>query len=116
MNCSVHDCHSPALKRGWCSAHYQRQRKHGTLEGHSTPRGAATRFYYEVALTYEGDECLIWPYANVRGYAQLVVDGRTQRLVCRCGCTPHRTRETGGLNRASPERRGAARDSSERRH
>lgn len=28
--CSIDECESPAIKRGWCSTHYQRWRKHGT--------------------------------------------------------------------------------------
>jgi len=83
--CYVEDCQREAIRRGLCSLHYQRVRKHGTPDGHSTPRGAASRFYRDVVLQYDGDECLIWPYANVNGYAQLVVDGKTMlvtRLIC----------------------------------
>ena len=83
--CSVEGCERSAIKRGWCGLHYQRWRKYGTTDGHGTPRGAATRFFNEVVLPYDGDECLIWPFANIKGYAQLVVDGKTKlvtRLVC----------------------------------
>lgn len=83
--CSVDGCDSKPLSLGLCAKHYQRQNKHGTLDGKGTPRGDAARFYHEVVRPYEGDDCLFWPYANVRGYAQVVIDGRTQlvtRLIC----------------------------------
>jgi hypothetical protein len=39
-----------------------------------------------VVLQYEGDDCLIWPYANNRyGYGQMVYEGRhreVHRVVC----------------------------------
>lgn len=46
-----------------------------------TARGAAAAFYAE-AENYDGDECLLWPFARVRGYAVMRVDGETV-YVCR---------------------------------
>ncbi len=35
-------------------------------------RGEALRFYIETVLPYEGDDCLIWPFARTKGgYANL---------------------------------------------
>lgn len=49
-------------------------------------RGEPLRYFNEVVLVYEGNACLIWPYArHAKGYGQLRIDGRTQtvsRLVC----------------------------------
>src|SRR5690606_24396026 len=49
-------------------------------------KGHPERFFREVALVYEGDECLIWPYARSdAGYAHGWVDGalhNIHRLVC----------------------------------
>lgn len=43
-------------------------------------------YYREVVLAYDGDECLIWPFARGRtGYAMLWQDGQMRyvsRLVC----------------------------------
>lgn len=41
--------------------------------------------FFAQAQTYEGNECLIWPYAKIRGYAAIRVEGRTEyvsRLLC----------------------------------
>lgn len=44
------------------------------------------RFFREVVLSYDGDECLTWPYAkDGHGYGQLFRGGRNftvSRLVC----------------------------------
>lgn len=48
--------------------------------------GEARRFYREVVLTYDGDDCLIWPYMrDAKGYGRMKVDGRmslVSRRVC----------------------------------
>lgn len=45
------------------------------------------RFIQDVALTYDGDDCLIWPFGRGgTGYASLNVDGRltvASRYICR---------------------------------
>lgn len=84
--CSIDGCSKPAFGRGWCSAHYSRWRSHGDpLAGRTSP-GAPMRHFNEVVLAYEGDECLIWPFAKSRrGHAALRVDGvlmSVARLVC----------------------------------
>lgn len=57
-----------------------------------TERGAATRFYHEVALPYEGDDCLIWPFSRDRqGYGHFATNGKPRkahRLVCEAHCGP----------------------------
>lgn len=46
----------------------------------------ARRYFYNVVLTYEGDECLHWPFMKTeQGYGQIKFDKRTyltHRLVC----------------------------------
>ncbi len=47
--------------------------------------GALVRFINDVALPYTGNDCLLWPYAGVKGYGVMNVDGRSQyvhRLIC----------------------------------
>lgn len=51
-----------------------------------TISGEARRFYSEVVITYDGDDCLIWPYTrDAKGYGRMKVDGRmalVSRRVC----------------------------------
>lgn len=50
------------------------------METHAA-RGAARRFYEETVLTYEGDDCLLWPFARYDyGYGKINDGGRTRRV------------------------------------
>lgn len=89
--CSIPDCGKTAVNsRGWCVAHYHRWQRHGDPLGGgppATPNGEAQRYFREVVLAYDGDECLAWPYGCDRGYAQMwnTRTGKTasvSRLVC----------------------------------
>lgn len=65
--------------------HKRRLRMHGSLDG-GTHYGEAEKFYQEVVLTYEGTDCLIWPFARGgRGYGNMKFDGRAV-LVHRRAC------------------------------
>lgn len=60
--CSVDGCGRIAKTRILCSMHYHRLQRHGDpLGGHKFQ--GAPRAFMEKALAYDGDECLIWPYA-----------------------------------------------------
>lgn len=84
--CSVEDCGKPAPSRGWCRAHYARWKRHGDPLGGATAIGEAARYFRDVVMNYEGDECLAWPYAkNVRGYGLIQLAGNLRyvsRVVC----------------------------------
>lgn len=84
--CSVEGCGTAARARGWCPAHYQRWRKYGSPLAGGTSLGQPLRHLHEVVLAYDGDECLIWPFAKgVAGYGRLRVNGRSvivSRIVC----------------------------------
>lgn len=86
--CSIPDCSKPHEAHGWCSAHYQRQRKYGDPLGGGPEKGQAQRFYREVVLTDErgaDDPCLIWPFTTHRGYAKVKSSDEmalVSRLVC----------------------------------
>lgn len=88
--CSIPDCRKPVYGRGWCGAHYRRWFRYGNPMGGDTPRGdtlgSPSRFYREVVLIYDGDECLIWPFAiDGGGYGRLRWNGKhttVSRLVC----------------------------------
>lgn len=87
MTCSVAGCGKPRVKRDWCEKHYRRWLYHGdplcTLR---TPPGERSNFIANVAATWTGDDCLIWPYGrDGNGYGQGQVNDRRQkasRIVC----------------------------------
>lgn len=84
--CSVDGCDKAVKARGLCNAHYHRRSRHGSPLGGGTEQGAPLRFLQEAALSYEGADCLIWPYATLpNGYGHLWVDGGdilASRYVC----------------------------------
>lgn len=79
--CSVGDCSKQAVTKGLCKAHYRNLRTHGDPLG----KMSARRFFKEVVLPYDGDDCLIWPFSrNADGYANFR-KGETHsasRVVC----------------------------------
>lgn len=82
--CEIDGCGKPRFARGWCSAHWARWRRHGCPLGGRTPEGSL-RAFYEKALSYEGDECLTWPYGCTNGYARMSLGGKMRsvpRLIC----------------------------------
>ena len=84
--CSVPHCQNSSLKRGMCNAHYLRWWKYGDPLKGSTPWREAQRYLHEVVFTYEGDECLAWPFSkNRHGYGQIRIDGHLH-LVSRLAC------------------------------
>lgn len=86
--CQVKDCGRRTRCRNLCGMHYQRWKKHGDpLFGRGkVANGEALRYFREVVLQYEGDECLTWPFTtNNSGYAVLRFDGKQRsasRVVC----------------------------------
>lgn len=84
--CSVSGCSKPNMAKGLCQMHYTRQRRHGDpLSTKSTPKGAAQNYYLDVVFPYDGDECLMWPYSNIKGYGQVSRNGEmvfVSRLLC----------------------------------
>jgi hypothetical protein len=84
--CSVVGCGKPVKGFGLCSAHYTRNRRHGSPEGGGTRKGAHVEFIGH-AITFNGDACLIWPYTrNKAGYATTAGSGHPTRLVHRVVC------------------------------
>lgn len=71
--CSVSDCDNTIIvARGLCDKHYRRWKTHGDPLAGRTPVGDQMRYYLDVVLKYEGNECLTWPYnRNPRGYGQM---------------------------------------------
>ncbi len=97
--CSIPDCGKPHNSHGLCAAHDQMRRRHGDPLAVSqvTQPNAAQNFLQDVVLTYEGDDCLTWPYAKSdRGYGRIGVGRGTKvvsRLVCELAYGPAPTPE-----------------------
>lgn len=84
--CSVAGCVSKGrVRKGLCDSHYWRVKQYGTPFGGRAIRGEAER-YIRSQVDYQGDDCLIWPYARISaGYGTLTVDGKLQyahRFMC----------------------------------
>lgn len=66
--------------------HNQRLLDHGSPYGGRTPNGEALKYLTEVAIPYDSDECLTWPYTrNAKGYGLISMAGRPQmahRIIC----------------------------------
>lgn len=88
--CAVSGCDRRVTSKGLCNIHYQRLRRHGSeLIGRDavTASGDAQSYFRETVLSYEGDDCLLWPYArDLNGYAQVYWEGRVSRAH-RIACT-----------------------------
>jgi hypothetical protein len=86
--CNIAGCEKRHLSLGYCSAHYNRLKRHGDPFGGGSARpkqGYVLRFFQDVVLAHDGDDCLIWPFARWNGYAQMSFEGKTRwvsRLVC----------------------------------
>lgn len=78
--CSVDGCGKAARTRGLCQSHHLRLLRHGDPHGGGAPWGAAKRFYENVVLCSDTDECVTWPFATTKGYGVMRVDGKTQRV------------------------------------
>lgn len=79
--CSIEGCGKKACNgRGWCWAHYDKWRVYGDPNV-GISRGflrGTTGAFFNTAKSYEGDECLIWPYAKGSGgYAVVCIGGKT---------------------------------------
>mgnify|MGYP001582446432 CR=1 FL=1 len=95
--CDVEGCGKPHHSKGWCATHYMRWHSHGDPLGGGASPGEPPRYFNEVVLAYDGNECLHWPFARTKkGYGMLYVDGRLQtvsRVVCECVNGPPPTPE-----------------------
>ncbi len=83
--CSIPHCGKPHFGRGWCAAHWKRWKKYGDPLGGGTGDGEPEKFLREVVIPYEGDDCLLWPFARTCGYGVVRHNGsmkRVSRLVC----------------------------------
>lgn len=84
--CSVDGCTRPVKARGWCNAHHKRWMRHGDHLGGRTPEGVPMQWLEDVALSFDGADCLTWPFADAgNGYGRIWTGERSayaHRVVC----------------------------------
>lgn len=85
--CTIEGCRKRIVARGCCAAHYRKWQIHRDPLGSTPrPRGKVQAWVADVAIGYEGDDCLIWPFVRTeKGYAHWTVDGRPRpaaRVIC----------------------------------
>lgn len=91
--CKIDGCGKRSERCGWCLAHYKRWHRHGDPMAGRISNGEPLRFYRDVVLTYDGDDCLIWPFARTTaGYG--MINGRyVHRMACESEHGPAPTRK-----------------------
>jgi hypothetical protein len=71
-SCSIDGCAASHYGNGYCLAHWKRFKKYGDPLAGSTKWGEVRRWLDEVALPYEGEDCLVFPYSrNDDGYGKV---------------------------------------------
>lgn len=86
-SCSIEGCQSAVLSRGWCSKHYWRWKRCGTTDGAGRAAyGSVPVFVRDVAVVFDGDECLPWPFQiSTEGYGRLEA-GKKKKIASRYIC------------------------------
>lgn len=89
--CLVENCNdssSPLVRgcRGFCNKHYNRFLRYGDPTAGGTPVGEPQEFFKSAVREYDGEDCLLWPYARDHfGYGKLRWNGVmsvVSRLIC----------------------------------
>lgn len=83
--CSIDGCERPKHCRGLCRMHYDRKRKGLDILAPATAFRGSLRAFAEKAASYEGTECLLWPYGQTGGYGAIEypgILGNAARVVC----------------------------------
>ena len=90
MACAIPECGKPPVnKRGWCSKHYQRWRKHGDPvagKPEGADPGAGQAEIERAAKDASPEKCWLWPFgATGSGYGHTTYRGKhvlAHRTVC----------------------------------
>jgi hypothetical protein len=84
--CKIEGCGKAVVARGWCENHYRMWRHNGDPLVRGTAPGEAQRYLEHVVMPYDGDGCLIWPFAKSGGgYGAMQDEGQmhpVSRIVC----------------------------------
>lgn len=74
--CRIEDCQYPLYAKGLCQPHYNRNLKYGDPLAGRTAWGSVRKWLDRVAVPYDGDDCLIYPFnRNEDGYGKVRIDG-----------------------------------------
>lgn len=80
--CTIEGCSSPHKARGYCNRHWFKWRRNGDPLAGDLPRGTAPSYFRQEILSFEGDECLNWPFGkNKAGYGRVTLRGAPTSLV-----------------------------------
>lgn len=76
--CSVEGCDKPHQARGWCYMHYKLFLRNGDPLARKHAAKWSTMQWIEDHKNYDGDDCLIWPFAlmNKQGYGKTQFQGK----------------------------------------
>lgn len=84
--CSIDGCGKPFVAKGYCRMHYARVYTKGTPHREPSRIEKIMKFVDDVALPYEGDECLRHPFnVNFAGYCFIKRRGKAitlHRYIC----------------------------------
>jgi hypothetical protein len=84
--CSIDGCSKVVEARGYCKAHYRRWERHGDPLGGGISPSTTLKWVMEVAIAYEGNDCLTWPFGkDGAGYGSMHIEGkhiRASRYIC----------------------------------
>lgn len=81
--CSAPNCGKKYYAKGYCTKHYALWKLHGDPHGLGcTKHGEPERYFRDVVLPYDGNDCLQWPFGKTPGgYGKL--DGKiASRVLC----------------------------------
>ena len=81
MSCLVDGCDQEAFCRGLCRRHYSYSKRHIISWLPESNYGKAKEFY-EKALEYDGNECLIWPFQRDKFGYGMMKNHRVHRRLC----------------------------------
>lgn len=83
--CDIVGCNKPHEAHGYCKMHYRRSERGLPMTAKTLP-GEPMDYLENVCLSYDDkDACLTWPFARIRGYGSLAIDGDNvyvSRYIC----------------------------------
>lgn len=86
-DCSIEGCDFKAKSLGMCSRHYQRYFRNGCATSGRAHWGEPGKYFADVVVSFQGDDCLIWPYSrNACGYGTIYAQKGQSTIVSRRAC------------------------------